>query len=794
MIKKKLERILLTIFIGLLSHSSLQAGLGRKVEKFDLDWRFHLGDVQGAAAFNFDDKGWRLLNVPHDWSIEQPFVNDKKLSANGFLPGGIGWYRKHFTVSQKNQGKKIYLHFEGVYHQSDVYINGHHLGFHPYGYTPFEYDLTDYLKFGEDNVIAVRVNHAELPSSRWYSGSGIYRNVWLKVLDPVHIDLWGSFVSTPEVSAQKAVVRIETSIKNTRLTTGTYTIVTEIVDRQGKRVAINTQALRLQPGIVSQFKQQVEIKDPVLWSDINPYLYQVRTTVKKDGKVIDESLAKLGIRVVEWSPDKGFLLNGKVVKLKGMNLHTDAGAVGTAVPPNVWKRRLKTLKELGCNAIRASHNPPDRAFLELCDSMGFLVIDEALDKWRRYGYYQKYFEEWWQKDIGSMVLRDRNHSSVILWSVGNEVIEQNLPSGTDTVKLLVDYVHKLDPTRKVMVGLNPSRGFNENGFAQALDVVGYNYQEPWYEQDKKDFPSRIFIGTETYCYFRGYEGNKMNFETRRNPWYDVAENDYVAGSFLWPGIDYIGEVGGWPLKIRSSGIIDIAGFPKAIAGFFKAVWLERPVVALAVLDDHADLKVDPAKLNWSYPKMVSHWNFPYYKKHLVRVHTFTNCESVELQVNQRSFGERNTAEFANNTIEWWVPYAEGHLIAIGKNNGAEVTRDTLTTAQAPAKIQLQTSEEKIVADRQDAAVVELKLLDEKGTLVSDADLPVTFSIEGPGKLIGIDNGNQDSDESFKTHTRHTRFGKLIAIVQSTGQPGVIRVIAQPKGLPQSELIIHSAIK
>lgn len=791
---KKLKRILLTVFVCLLSHSLLQAGLGRKVEKFDFDWRFNLGDVRGAAAPDFGDKGWRLLNVPHDWSIEQSFVYDKKLSANGFLPGGVGWYRKHFSISQKDQGKKIYLHFEGVYHQSDVYINGHHLGFHPYGYTPFEYDLTDYIRFGEDNVIAVKVDHAELPSSRWYSGSGIYRNVWLKILEPVHIDLWGTFVSTPRVSAAKADVKLETSIKNNSSVNANCTVIAEIINQYGVNVGSHTTRLIVKPGMVQKADQQIAVAQPSLWSHKSPYLYQVRTTVKNGKKIIDQTTTKFGIRTVQWDADRGFLLNGDVVKLKGMNLHTDGGAVGTAVPPKVWQRRLKTLTDIGCNAIRASHNPPDRGFLELCDSMGFLVIDEALDKWRRYGYYQKYFEEWWQKDIGAMVLRDRNHPSVILWSVGNEVIEQNLPSGTDTVKLLVDYVHKLDPTRKVMVGLNPSRGFNENGFAQALDVVGYNYQEPWYEQDKKEFPSRIFVGTETYCYFRGYEGNKMNFETRKNPWYDVAENEYVAGSFLWPGIDYIGEVGGWPLKIRSSGIIDIAGYPKTIAGFFKAVWLDRPVVSLAVLDDHADLKVDPAKLNWSYPKMVSHWNFPYFKKHLIRVHTFTNCESVELQVNQHSFGERKTAEFANNTIEWWVPYAEGHLIAIGKNNGVEVTRDTLSTASAPARINLSTGMNKIFADRQDVSIVELELLDEKGNLVPDKDLNVVFSITGPGKLIGIDNGNQDSDEPFKSNARHTRFGKLIAIIQSDGKPGTITVSAKCQELPEGQLIIHALSK
>ncbi len=791
MTQKTFKNIVSAFFLFLICPLLLKAGEGSRVEKLNFDWRFHLGDIQGAAAKTFDDKSWRLLNLPHDWSIEQPYINEKKFSANGFLPGGIGWYRKNFTVSSKDKGKKIYLHFEGVYHQSDVYINGQHLGFHPYGYTPFEYDLTNYIKPGEENVIAVRVDHAELPSSRWYSGSGIYRHVWLKVLEPLHINLWGSFVTTPQISATKAVTNIETSINNNHSTTGNATVITEIFNHQGTRVGVNTTTIAVKPGQVEKCNQRIEINNPVLWSDTNPYLYRVSTTIKSGKKTVDQSESRLGIRTVQWDADKGFLLNGNVVKLKGMNLHTDAGAVGTAVPVNVWKRRLKTLKEIGCNAIRASHNPPDTDFLELCDSMGFLVIDEALDKWRRYGYYQKYFGQWWQKDIAAMVLRDRNHPSVVLWSVGNEVIEQNLPSGTDTARLLVNFVHQLDPTRKVMVGLNPSRGFNENGFAQVLDVVGYNYQEPWYEQDKKDFPSRVFVGTETYCYFRGYEGNKMSFETRKNPWYDVVENDYVAGSFLWPGIDYIGEVGGWPLKVRSSGIIDIAGFPKTIAGFFKAVWLNKPIVSLAVLDDHADLKIDPAKLNWSYPKMVSHWNFPYYKKHLIRVNTFTNCESVELQVNQRSFGERTTAEFTNNTIEWWVPYAEGNIIAIGRNKGIEVTRDTLTTAFAPAVIRLKASDINIAADRQDVAVVELELLDEKGILVPDADLPVTITIEGPGKLIGIDNGNQDSDESFKSNTRHTRFGKLIAIVQSTDKAGAIKVIAQPRGLPQRELIIHS---
>ena len=761
----------------------------RKHDSFDFDWLFHLGDIAGAYQPGFDDREWRKLDVPHDWSIEQQFVNDRKLSAHGFLPGGIGWYRKHFFVPRRDKDKMLYIQFDGVYHQSDIYINGHHLGFRPNGYVSFEYDLTPYIKFGEENIIAVRADHGELPSSRWYSGSGIYRHVWLKTVDRLHVDLWGTYITTPEITPTSATVQIETRVMNRNKSGEACRIITEVFTKDGKKVADAAEERHVPGGADFVFKQQVRVSDPKRWSVETPDLYQVKTTLKTGSRITDHFLSDFGIRAIRWDPDRGFFLNEENIKMKGVNLHGDGGAVGAAVPIEVWERRLSVLKDLGCNAIRCSHNPPAPEFLDLCDRMGFLVIDEALDKWRRYGYYQKYFTEWWEKDIHSVLLRDRNHPSVVLWSVGNEVIEQKLPSGTDTVKLLVGYVHRFEPTRKVMVGLNPERGFNENGFAAELDVVGYNYQEPWYAEDRKNYPRRIFLGTETYCYFRGLEGNRMNFDDTRNPWYDVAENDYVAGSFLWPGIDYLGEVGEWPLKVRSSGIVDIAGTPKPFSGFFKSVWHKDPVVKIAVRDERADIRIDPAKLNWSHPKMVAHWNFPRYRKRLIQVNTFTNCEEVELKVNNRSFGTRKTSDYLNNTVSWWVPYQEGKVVAIGKNKGETVVADSLRTSSGPAAISLSTVSSSLRANGQDVAIVEVRLLDKNGVPVPDDDRLIHYRVTGAGTLIGLDNGDQSSDESFKGTSRTTWEGRTIAIVKAGRKNGEIVLKATSPGLPESSFKI-----
>jgi len=538
----------------LLAVNALSMAQGpRDKNNFDFDWKFFLGDTTGAETPKFDDSNWQAVQLPHDWSIKQT-VSKKNTGrgwmegAMGYLPGGIGWYRKSFTVPKDYENKKVVIQFDGVYHQSDVYINGKHLGFHPYGYTTFEYDLTPYLSYEGTNTIAVRVDHSNSPSSRWYSGSGIYRHVWLKATFPVCVATWGTYITTPEISEQEAQVNISTTIGNATEKPVEVLVQNRIVDKQGNKIASYNSKLQVAKSGQETLAQSLSLPKPHLWSLEQPYLYTMVTTVKLGGKTVDEYQTTFGVRDIRFNADHGFFLNGKNMKMKGVNLHPDAGSLGTAVPDRSYLRRLQILKAYGVNAIRCSHNPPTSEFLDMCDSLGFVVIDEAFDKWKSM-YYSKYFEEWWHRDMDAMVLRDRNHPSIVLWSIGNETGEQHdkTEEGGKRAKLMRDYVHQLDPTRLVTAALQPSksRQYNLNGFANALDVVGYNYQEQWLLDERKKYPDRIMYISEAYPYYRG-KGSEYKAFHPVNPWYDVANNDFLFGQFIWAGVDYLGESSGWP--------------------------------------------------------------------------------------------------------------------------------------------------------------------------------------------------------------------------------------------------------
>jgi beta-galactosidase len=448
---------------------------GRIVENFDFDWKFRLGDFQEAKNVAFDDKDWRNIQLPHDFSIEQEVQNDGKLGANGFFPGGVGWYRKSFTVPKSYAGKKVFICFDGVYHRSDVWINGQHLGFRPYGYVSFEYDLSPYLIAGGENVIAVRVDHSNASSSRWYSGSGIYRHVRLKAVDPVHVDLWGVYITTPEITPSEARVEIETAIRNDDKSPKQVKLLTELFSAGGVKVGTATQTVSIEANATRKFRQNITVRQPSLWDLDSPTLYTAVTKIKS-GSYTDNVSTAFGFRTLKWDSQKGFFLNGKNTKLKGVNLHHDGGfAVGAAVPERIWEMRLAGLKDIGCNFIRTSHNPPAPEFLDICDRLGFLVQDEAFDKWKG-GYYSEYYDEWWKTDLQSMLQRDRNHPSVILWSLGNEVNEQGKPEGAERLETMVAFTHEYEPSRKVTAGLFPHEtNHNVYGFADKLDVVGHNY-------------------------------------------------------------------------------------------------------------------------------------------------------------------------------------------------------------------------------------------------------------------------------------------------------------------------------
>ncbi|MBB3061180.1 sugar-binding domain-containing protein [Microbulbifer rhizosphaerae] len=786
-------KFICTIILLAVSAFSL-AQSPRETKNFDFDWKFFLGDSSEAKNPNFDDSNWQEVQLPHDWSVKQQVSKENAgqgwmAGAMGYFPGGIGWYRKSFTVPKSHENKKVVIQFDGVYHQSNVYLNGKHLGFHPYGYTTFEYDLTPYLNYGGENTIAVRVDHSDSPSSRWYSGSGIYRHVWLKVTDPIHIATWGTYITTPEISEKEAQVNIATTIENSSKSLVEVLVENRIVDKEGKQIALEKSKLQVGKSKQETLQQSLNLKEPQLWSIEEPYLYTMETKVKVNGKTVDEYKTTFGVREIRFRPDKGFFLNGKNIKMKGMNLHLDAGSLGTAVPDKSYLRRLQILKEYGVNAIRLSHNPPTSEFLDMCDRLGFVVIGEAFDKWKG-GYYAKYFDEWWQQDIEAMVLRDRNHPSIVLWSIGNETDEQFDTSGKGTERAikLRDYVHDLDPSRLVTAALRPDqeRRYNVNGFAQSLDVVGYNYQEPWLEDEKREFPDRIIYVSEAFSYYRGRKDQFRAFDPI-NPWFDVANNDFVFGQFLWPGIDYLGESKAWPSFGRVNGLFDVSMVEKPAAAFHRSVWNDVPMVRIAVADQSLDM--DTGKPHWSWPFLAGHWSFPQYEGRVIQVHTTTNCDSVELVLNDKSLGFRNTSDYSNNTITWHVPYEKGRIVAKGYKAGREVASYELKTAGNPAQILLSPDRTQISADGQDLSHIAIRLVDENGVVVPNADQEITVEVVGNGRLLGLDNG--DLRDPFTGHSIQTYFGKALLTLQSGRSKGTIRVRVSSEGLSDEVLTLEA---
>lgn len=778
------------------------AELNSRTSSFDFDWRFNLGDPPGAAGPDFDDSQWRTLDVPHDYSIEQaPREDMPDWHPSGFYPGGVGWYRKQFAAPADVAGKRVTIQFDGVYHRSDVYVNGHHLGHRPYGYVSLQYDLTPYLRPGEANVLAVRVDHSDSPTSRWYSGSGIYRHVWLTVTDALHVAHWGTYVTTPEVTADSALVRMRSTIENETEDDLTCQLVTVLLDPQGRKVGEAESRAPISGGTRTEFTQEFTLPAPALWSVETPVLYTAVTQVYRDDRLVDETTTPFGVRHLRFDPQEGFFLNGVSTKLKGVCLHHDGGCVGAAVPRGVWERRLRALKEMGCNAIRTSHNHPAPELLDLCDRLGFMVMDEAFDKWRG-GYYAEHFDQWAIADLDGLLRRDRNHPCVIIWSVGNEVDEQGSPVGAETCRMLADYVRQHEPTRPVTYAAHPDRHegrcVNHSGFSEPLDIVSYNYQEHWFEQDRAAYPGRLMIASEALPYFHG----RTDYGTDRplhnqycsydpiNPWWDVVKHDYVLGQFIWAGIDYLGESAGWPSKGWPNAPIDSCGWLKPRANFHLAAWREDPVVRLGVLHDSADQ--DPGHPMWGWPRMVRHWNFADQWNQLMRVETCTNCESVELLLNGQSLGLRRADDYPNRTILWYVPYAAGKLEAIGRNGSEEVAHDELHTSGEAVAVEVQTDRTDVTADGQEVAHLEVTLVDANGIRVQDADRLVDFGVAGPARLIGVDNGDLRCREPYKGASRTTYQGRCLGVVQAGRETGQVVVTIRAAGLP--EVTVHLQVQ
>jgi beta-galactosidase len=790
----------------------------RQILSMDSDWLFKLGDVQGAEQISFDDNGWRKLDLPHDWSIEDQsggFRQDAPTGgAGGYVPAGIGWYRRHFTIPDSARGQSVWIEFDGVYENSSVWLNGHFLGKRPFGYISFHYDLTPYLADGE-NILAVRVDNSKQPNSRWYSGSGIYRHVRLVVANPFHVSHWGIYVTTPEVSQDFATVVVRTLIENNGSTQSNAGIVRSVLlDVQGQEVTrAETKYNPIEPNQSTTVVQNIQVTKPSLWSVETPILYTLRTAVLYKNETIDEVFTPIGIRKIEYDVDRGFLLNGKRVKMNGVCLHHDGGCVGAAVPIGVWQRRLRILKDMGCNAIRTSHNPPAPEFLDLCDCMGFLVMDEAFDEWKigktTYGY-NKYFDEWSQRDLTAMLHRDRNHPSIVMWSVGNEVREQPRQGEHEVLRKLVETCHREDPTRPATQGCDniaADRGSTTQEFLELLDIVGYNYVDRWHERrelyysiDRHAHPDWKFVGTESVAVYGargGYSLSKDPNVVRPNYttgmiraeqlWKFVAMHDYVIGDFMWTGLDYLGE-SFWPSKNAGSGVLNLCGFAKDGYYFYQSQWTDKPMIHL-------------------FP----HWNWPGREGQVIPVLCYSNCDAIELFLNGKSFGQkrlefprpgnsgswlRYERPLVNGTtadlhLSWDVPYTPGVLKAVGRKGGKEVCTAEVRTASEPAAIRLSADKNTIAADGIDVAHITVEVVDSAGVVVPTADNLVRFTIKGQGRLIGVDNGNPVDHDSFKASQRKAFNGLCLAIVQSERKPGKISFEAQSDGLKEASVEIET---
>ncbi len=782
-----------------------QASFGSPASIND-DWAFVLGDEPDARLPGFDDASWQRVDLPHDWSVKEPLSADLA-SGTGYLPGGVGWYRKKLTIPAGKDGGKVFLYFEGVYNRSEVYINGHLLGKRPNGYVSFYYDATPVVRFDQENTLAVRVDHSRSADSRWYTGSGIYRNVFLIRSNPVHIAPWGVFARPQNAGEKTARVAVDTEIRNETAADATITVRHELLSAEGAVVATATENLTVRASSTGASRLALEVAGARLWSVDDPCLHRLETVVTQDGRPIDRATTRTGIRAFSFDPDKGFALNGAPMKMKGVCLHHDAGALGAAVPRAVWKKRLQTLKSLGCNAIRTSHNPQAPDLYDLCDELGLLVLDEAFDEWefpkRKWlrgwnvgepGFEgsHDFFEEWSSRDIADMTRRDRNHPSIFAWSIGNEVDYPNDPyshpvlDGTSIsqpmfggykpgqpdasrlgaiAKRLVAEVKKHDDSRPVTAALAGVVMSNETEYPGALDMVGYNYTEDRYTLDHEKYPDRIIYGSEN--------------RHARADWMAVADNDHIFGQFLWTGIDYLGESGPWPSRGSSAGLIDLSGAVKPRGRFRESLWSDKPVIHLGAepAPRHGRKSID------AWPV----WNHE--PGSLVRVLCYTNAAQARLLLNGEPVGGEKPYDPETGVISWDIPFEAGTLEAIGMDaGGAETCRARLRSAGAPAAMEL-ASDETTIDRAGGVAIVALQIVDENGVPAMNAGHEVTCGVEGPARLLGLEAGNLRDMSDYSDATHAVFHGRIVAYVQATGAAGTVRLRFTAPGLPEAVLAL-----
>ena len=778
---------------------------GRIIENFNKDWSFQLGDHPEARQDSIDLSGWRKLDVPHDWSIEGEFNKDNPTRPEGgALPAGIGWYRKTFEVPDSWKDRNTFISFDGIYRNSEVWINGHSLGRRPYGYVSFQYDLTPYLKFGDKNVIAIKVDNSAQPNSRWYTGSGIYRNVHLIAKKKIYIDQWGTFVTTPEVSSDSAKIDFKVRVKNSFDTLKDITVKTIVLNKDKQNVASQENKVQIEAEDSLLMDQKFSISNPKLWSVEHPYLYTVKTLIFSGGVVMDDYETPLGIRDFYFDAEKGFFLNGKHTKIHGVCLHHDLGALGAAVNIHAIERRLQLLKNMGANAIRTAHNPPSPELLKLTDSLGFIVQDEAFDVWKKKKVDEDYhtnWDNWHEKDLKAMLYRDRNHPSVMMWSIGNEIREQFDSTGIEITRELVNIVKSVDTTRPITSALTenvPEKNYiYQSG---ALDLLGFNYKH----EDYKDLPERFkgekFLSSESVSGLatRGHydmpsdkimdwpPAHNAEFDgnddytvsaydqvsaywgsTHEETWKTVKKLDFMAGMFVWTGFDYLGEPIPYPYPARSSyfGIIDLAGFPKDIYYMYQSEWTDNDV-----------LHIFP-HWNWQKGDTIDVWAY------------YNDADEVELFLNGKSLGKKSK-KGDDLHISWRVTYEPGTLRAISRKDGEKVLERTIKTAGPPAQIELVPDKEEFKTDGNDLVFVTVNILDKEGVFAPRADNLVKFEVSGGGKIVGVDNGYQASMEPFKADQRKAFNGKCLVIIQSNYHNEPITLKAVSDGLETETITLQ----
>lgn len=758
-------------------------------EKFNDGWLFQLGDEEDSYRPEYADSTWRHLSLPHDWSIEGTYSPDLA-SGTGYLPGGIAWYRKHFNHRASVAPEKTYIYFEGVYNRSDVYVNGHHLGNRPNGYVSFMYDLTPYLKEG-DNVVSVRVDHSRYADSRYYTGSGIYRDVYLVKSPATHIAQWGVSFETESVKGKKAKVKARVAVENP---IEGLTVRTSLIDDSGKTVA------RASGKASDSCILTMEVPDARLWSLDSPYLYTLRTDLLRDGTSMDSSEIPVGIRTLCFDPDTGFSLNGKNMKVKGVCIHHDAGALGAVVPEEVWQRRLMRLKELGVNALRMSHNPQAPAVYDIADRIGLLIMDEASDEWEfpkrkwikgwnkgKPGYDGSYdfFEEWIDRDVADMVRRDRNHPSVFLWSIGNEVdypndpyshpvldgnnsaISQPMyggyhPDAPDAMRIgeiakrLAKVVKGIDTSRPTTGALAGVVMSNETAYPEAVDIVGYNYTEDRYDIDHKAYPDRVIYGSE----------NRSDY----NAWKAVRDKDFIFGQFIWTGIDYLGESGAWPSRGLYTGLLDFAGDPKPRGRFRASLWSDTPVTYIGTYPK-------PRRGDWLSIDAWDSWNYEPGEE--IRVVCYTNSPKARLLLDGEVVGDIKDKDDATGIIHWDMPFAPGRLMAEGIGEDGDVESSyTVATSGRPYAITVSADRDSF-GTAGDVAHVFINIVDENGIPVKLADNEVTVRINGPAELLALESGDNSDMGNYRDNRQRVYRGKLLGYVKALEAGPVVITVTSP---------------